>query len=54
MIFQYIKLIDKNILEVGAATLDRKVANFAKENNLKRFRIFIMYTRINWWCNKNE
>ena len=24
----------KNILEVGAATLDRKVANFAKDNNL--------------------
>ena len=27
-------MIDKNILEVGAATLDRKVANFAKDNNL--------------------
>ena len=32
--FSYIKIIDKNILEVGAATLDRKVANFAKDNNL--------------------
>ena len=32
--FSYIKKIDKNILEVGAATLDRKVANFAMENNL--------------------
>jgi len=32
--FSYIKLINKNILEVGAATLDRKVANYAKENNL--------------------
>ena len=32
--FSYTKLVDKNILEVGAATLDRKVANFAKNNNL--------------------
>ena len=35
--FSYTKLIDKNILNVGAATLDRKVANFAKENNLGNF-----------------
>ena len=33
--FSYIKLIDKDILEVGAATLDRRVANFAKDNNLQ-------------------
>jgi UDP-N-acetylmuramate dehydrogenase len=32
--FSFIKMVDKNILEVGAATLDRKVANFAKDNNL--------------------
>ena len=32
--FSFIKLVNKNILEVGAATLDRKVANFAKDNNL--------------------
>ena len=32
--FSYTKLIEKNILDVGAATLDRKVANFAKDNNL--------------------
>ena len=32
--FSYTKIIDKNILDVGAATLDRKVANFAKDNNL--------------------
>ena len=32
--FSYTKLIDQNIIEVGAATLDRKVANFAKDNNL--------------------
>ena len=35
--FGKIHLVDKNILEVGAATLDRKVANFAKENNLSNF-----------------
>ena len=28
------KLINENIIETGAATLDRKVANFAKDNNL--------------------
>ena len=32
--FSYERLIDKDIIEVGAASLDRKVANFAKENNL--------------------
>ena len=32
--FSYVKKIKENILEVGAATLDRKVADFAKENNL--------------------
>ena len=32
--FSYVKKIEENIIEVGAATLDRKVANFAKENNL--------------------
>ena len=33
--FSYIRKIGENILETGAATLDRKVANYAKENNLK-------------------
>ena len=32
--FSFTKLIGKDIIEVGAATLDRKVADFAKENNL--------------------
>ena len=32
--FSYTKLVDKEILEAGAATLDRQVANFAQENNL--------------------
>ncbi len=35
--FSHIKLIEKDILEVGAATLDRKVANFAKENCIANF-----------------
>ena len=33
--FSFTKLIEKNIIEVGAATLDRKVSDFAKENNLE-------------------
>ena len=32
--FSNINLIDNNIIEVGAATLDRKIANFAKENGI--------------------
>ena len=32
--FSYTKLINKNTLDVGAATLDRKVANYAKDNNI--------------------
>ncbi len=32
--FSYIQMIDNNVIDVGAATLDRKVANFAKDNNL--------------------
>ena len=32
--FSFIKKIEENILEAGAATLDRKVANYAKENSL--------------------
>ena len=33
--FSFMRIINKDILEVGAATLDRKVANFAKDNNLQ-------------------
>ena len=33
--FSFMKKINANIIEVGAATLDRKVANFAKDNNLE-------------------
>ena len=32
--FSYTKLINNDIIEVGAATLDRKVADFAKDNNI--------------------
>ncbi len=32
--FSYTKLENNNILDVGAATLDRKVANCAKDNNI--------------------
>ena len=33
--FSFINKISDNVLEVGAATLDRFVANFARDNNLK-------------------
>ncbi len=32
--FSYVKTIDKDTLEVGAATSDHKVANFAKDNGI--------------------
>ena len=32
--FSFTKLTSENILDVGAATLDRKVANYAKKNNV--------------------
>ena len=32
--FSFVKIIDKNIIEAGAGTLDRKVADFAKENSI--------------------
>ena len=35
--FSSIRLIGEDIIEVGAATLDRKVADFAKEKNLTNF-----------------
>jgi UDP-N-acetylmuramate dehydrogenase len=35
--FSYTKLINEETIEVGAATLDRKVANFAKDNSLSNF-----------------
>ena len=35
--FSEINLIDKEIIEVGAATLDRKVANFAKDHEIGGF-----------------
>ena len=35
--FSYTKLCSNNIIEVGAATLDRKLANFAKDMNLTNF-----------------
>ena len=32
--FSYTKIIGKNIIEAGGATLDKKIADFAKNNNL--------------------
>jgi len=35
--FSYLNLIDKNTIEVGAATLDKKIADFALKNSLSGF-----------------
>ena len=35
--FSKLKILDQNIIEVGAATLDRKVADFAKNNGIGGF-----------------
>jgi len=35
--FSYTKLLSKETIDVGSATLDRKLANFAKDNNLTNF-----------------
>ncbi len=32
--FKYLKLLNNNIIEAGAATLDKKIANFALDNSL--------------------
>ena len=32
--FSYTRMIEKDLLEFGAATLDRKAANFAKDNSV--------------------
>jgi UDP-N-acetylmuramate dehydrogenase len=32
--FSFIKILEKDVVQVGAATLDRKVANYAKDNGL--------------------
>ena len=38
--FSKIKLLNENILEVGAGTLDRKISNFAKDNGIGNFDFF--------------
>lgn len=35
--FSYQKILSNNVIEVGAATLDRKLSDFAKDNHLKNF-----------------
>ena len=35
--FSFTKLLNENSIEAGASTLDRKLANFAKDNNLSNF-----------------
>ena len=35
--FSYLKIINENIIEVGASTLDKSLSNFAKDNSLSGF-----------------
>ena len=44
--FSFLKLLNNNIIEAGAATLDKKLSNYATENSLSGFRIFIWNTRL--------
>ena len=41
--FSFIKTIEKDILQVGAATLDRKVSNYAKDNGLANLEFYLAY-----------
>ena len=50
--FSYTKIIDNNIID-GAATLDRKVASFAKDNNLGNLE-FLSRHQINRWSHYDE
>ena len=59
--FSYVKRAEKDIIEVGAATLDRKVANYAKDNNLGNLEILSCITGsiggaiiMNSGCYENE
>jgi UDP-N-acetylmuramate dehydrogenase len=52
--FSYTKLINENVLEVGAATLDRKVANFAMENHIGNLEFLSCIPGVDWRSNNNE
>ena len=52
--FSHISLYDTGTLIAGASSLDKNVSNFALDNSLSGFEFFIMYTRHDWWRNKNE
>ena len=35
--FSFLKICDENIIEVGAATLDKKLSDYAAENSISGF-----------------
>ena len=41
--FSNMKLIEKNIIEVCAAALDKNVANFAKDNGIAGWNFYLVY-----------
>ena len=47
--FSFIKKVDKNIIDIGAATLDRKVANYARENNLGNLEFLSCILLLSFW-----
>ena len=51
--FSDIKLVDKDIIEVGAATLDRKLSNFAKDNGIANLE-FLSCIEHYRWCSHYE
>ena len=42
------------MIEIGAATLDRKISNFAKDNGIGNLEFFVMYSRFDWRSSNNE
>ena len=47
--FSFIKLLNDNIIEVGAATLDRKLSDFATKNSLAGLNFYHVFRLNRWW-----
>ena len=52
--FSNIKLLTKDTIEVGAATLDRKVSDFAKNNDIANMEFLSCIPGSIGWRNNNE
>ncbi len=47
--FSYVKLLDNHIVEAGAATQDKRIADFALNNSLAGLEFLSCIPGINWW-----